>query len=103
MRTAILIALGLVISNPSIAQTHICQSAVDARLQKDGIALNRVISTDVTRDISSGEDGLLYGYMYWMKMKSCKKGHLIFNLNLDCEVFEVFTDGPCQIAGVPRC
>ncbi len=103
MRMVIMVALGLVISAPSIAKTPICQPAVNAQLQKDGIALNRVISTDVTRDISSGEDGLLYGYMYWMRMKSCKKGHLLINLDENCGVLQVFTDSSCKIAGVPRC
>ena len=38
MKMEILVALGLVISAPSIARPHICQPAVDAQLQKAGIA-----------------------------------------------------------------
>ena len=103
MKMEILVALGLVISTPSIARTHICQPAVDAQLQKAGIAANRVTSTDVVRDITDPEKGRIDGYTYWMRMKSCKKGHLLINLDENCGVLQVFTDGSCKIAGVPQC
>ena len=103
MRMVIMVVLGLVISAPSIAQTHICQPAIDAQLQKDGIALNQVTSISIGRERTSGEDGSLYGYKYWIRMKSCKKGHLIIDLDLYCDVKGVYTSGPCEIAGVHKC
>ena len=104
MKTELLVALGLVISAPSIAQTHICQPAVDAQLQKAGIATNRVTSTDVVRDTTGGtENTQLLGYTYWMRMKSCKKGHLLINLDENCGFQQIFTDSSCKIAGVPHC
>lgn len=105
MRTIILIVLGLVISSPSIAKTNICQPAVDAALQKYGLAPSDVASTQIGRQVTGSEDGVLFAYQYWMRMKSCSKGHLIVDLTLDCQVkgAGAYTTGPCEIAGVPHC
>jgi hypothetical protein len=104
MRTVIMVALGLVISAPSIAQTHVCQPAIDAQLQKEGIALNRVASTDVKRDHAANESTGFLGYTVWMRMKSCNKGYLLMSLHTDCTVMgPSATSGHCKIAGIPHC
>ncbi len=103
MRAAILVALGLVVASPSTAQVHICQSAVDAQLTKHGIAADRVSSTAILNEISGSREDVRVGYKFWMRMKSCSKGYLVVDTDLQCTVWQTYTDGPCKISGVPDC
>ena len=103
MRTVILVALGLVVANPSIAEVHICQPAVNAQLMKYGIAADRVSSTTVLNDIAGGMEGVRVGYKFWMRIKGCSKGYLVVDTDLECAVWQTYTDGPCKISGVPDC
>ena len=104
MRTVILVALGLVVASPSIAEVHICQPAVNAQLMKYGIAADRVSSTTAMNEILGGsEGGVRVGYKFWMRMKGCSKGYLVVDTDLDCNVEQTFTAGPCKITGVSDC
>ena len=103
MRIAILVAAGLLISTPLMAKSHVCQTAVNKELTKYGLAPSDVASTEVGRQRTGSEDGVLFGYQFWMRMKSCSKGHLIVDTDLYCRVKGSYTDGPCEIAGVPHC
>ena len=103
MRILVVAALALVIANPAMARSHVCQAAVDKELSRLGITLDRVTSTEVGRERTGSEDGVLFAYKYWMRMSSCKKGHLIMDLDLSCGIKSTYTDGPCEISGVPHC
>ena len=103
MRTVILVALGLVAASPSIAEVHICQPAVDAQLMKYGIAPDRVSSSAVLNEISGSREDVRLGYNFWMRMKGCSKGYLVVDTDLQCNVWQTYTDGPCKISGVPDC
>ncbi len=103
MRTVILVALGLVVASPSTAQVHICQTAVNAQLMKYGIATDRVSSTAVLNEISGSREDVRVGYKFWMRMKGCSKGYLVVDTDLDCNVEQTFTAGPCKISGVSDC
>ena len=104
MREAILVALSLTISSPALGQAHFCQPAVNAALGKYGIAPDRITESDVLgRKLGSDGESVSIGYKFWLRMKDCQKGYLIVDTDLDCNVEQLFTDAPCQIAGVPDC
>ena len=104
MRMVVLLVLGLVAASPSTAQVHICQPAVNAQLIKYGIAIDRVSSTAVINEILGGSMGGVHvGYKFWMRMKSCRKGYLVVDTDLNCDIEQTFTAAPCKISGVPDC
>ena len=106
MRIAVLAATGLLLSVSSLAQTHVCQSVVDAELSKRGIAPDSIASTEIeTNRGSTGDtsDAKVYGYTYWMRMKSCERGYLQVTMWDSCQLIEApFTSGPCTIPGIRK-
>lgn len=101
MRTEIFIALALVVGSPSIAEAQICRSAVEAELKKYGDVADRVSVTQPESRFLGSNEGVRVGYKFWLRIKGCSKGYLIVDTDLDCNVEQIFTDGPCKISGVP--
>ena len=107
MRIAVLVTMGgLLLSVSSLADTHVCQSVVDAELSKRGISPDSIASTEIeTNRGSTGDtsDAKVYGYTYWMRMKSCDRGYLQVTMWDSCQLIEApFTSGPCTIPGIRK-
>ena len=81
----------------------VCRSAVDGELKKHSIPAESVTITSPARRILGGNEGVLIGYKYWMRIKGCAKGYLVIDTDLDCNVEQTFTSGSCKISGVPDC
>jgi hypothetical protein len=106
MRPEILVAMALVLGSPSYAEEPICRPALDAAFSKYGIAADRLSitpsSTSPARRKTSKED-ITVGYNFWLPIKDCNKGYLIIDMDLDCNIDQIFTSGPCKFSGVPDC
>ena len=103
MRTEALMAMALVIGNPAVGGAQVCRSAVDEVLTKYSIPAERVTITSPARRKLGGNESVHVGYKYWMRVKGCTKGYLVIDTDLDCNVEQTFTSGPCKISGVPDC
>ena len=103
MRTEIVVAMVLVWGSPSIADEHICRPALNSVFAKYGIAADRVSITSPARRKLGGNEGVNVGYKFWLPIKNCSKGYLIIDMDLDCNVDQIFTSGPCKFSGVPEC
>lgn len=99
MRTAILVALCLVASCPSMAEVHSCQPAVNAEISKYGVPPERVSEYIVVTE--SPPDSAAVGYKFWMRLKGCSSGYLVVDTDLVCNIEQTYTDGACLVSGIP--
>ncbi len=103
MRTKFLVSMVLMLGSPSNAEEHICRPAIDSAFAKYGIAADRVSITSPVRRKLGGNEGVNVGYKFWLPIKDCSKGYLIIDMDLRCNVDQIFTSGPCKFSGVPHC
>jgi hypothetical protein len=103
MRKEILVSMVLVLGSPSNAAEHICRPALNSVFANYGIAAERVEITSPARRRLGGNEGVNVGYKFWLPVKNCDKGYLIIDMDLDCNVDQIFTSGPCKFSGVPDC
>lgn len=45
--------------------------------------------------------GPVHGYRVWMEPPQCEEGNLVADLFATCHVQQVYTEGGCQIDGIP--
>jgi hypothetical protein len=103
MRIHTLVAMALIVGSPTMAKDYICQSAVESQLTKYRIPADRIEMSSPARRVLGGNEGVRVGYKYWLTIKNCTAGYLIIDTDLDCNVGQIFTSGPCKLSGVPDC
>lgn len=77
-----------------------CAPMVKRALNAAGIPDDNVAGTVYTREFLGGTEGVLVGVNAWTRLKSCASGWVVINMHLDCAVIQIYTDGPCRVAGI---
>jgi hypothetical protein len=101
MRTGYLFLVPLLALAGSVqAEEHVCRPAVEAAFAKYRIPAERVTITRPERRFLGSSEGVNVGYKFWLPIKDCDKGYLIIDFDLDCNIDQIFTSGPCKFPGV---
>ena len=107
MRPEFIVGMALMMATSSYAEEPICRPALDAAFSKYGIATDRLSITPSSmspaRRKTGGDSDITVGYNFWFPIKDCNKGYLIIDMDLDCNIDQIYTSGPCKISGVPDC
>lgn len=79
-----------------------CRATFVDRLEQLGVAQEVDEMTLVPQVRIQGEAGRkLLGYEAWVRLESCRGGHLVIRTNRLCDLRGNYTQGGCQVDGVP--
>ena len=79
-----------------------CAPRVAEALRAVGIGPDQVASTIYLMETAGGREAIAVGVAAWSRIKSCKSGYVVVQLDLLCHPYQTYSFGECRVKGVPE-
>ena len=100
-RIAFVLAAGLPVTAPALADTKPCQTVAAKRLESLGIAATEVKDISMIQIVNNPEFGSIRELQAWATLLSCR-GSVVIKLTSHCRVKEAYTRGGCRVENIPH-
>lgn len=79
-----------------------CERQVEQTLRDLAVPQEDVQSVQITRRQFVDEPRPRFDYAAWVRLRSCQSGYLVIHMTDYCHVRQSYTDGDCEVSGVPQ-